>query len=391
MTKSAIVLELNSSYATLLTDEGVFLRIHVSRLPGARYVGQDVNLDNLKPLNYGRWVSIAAACLVFLIAIPVLAPAPVHAWVTLDGAASLEITVNNKYQIVDVRALNGGGQDFLAVFGSDNLSFTALLESYRVWSDKQGDSTILVTYSAESKSLHELLDPRQSDSLIVLAADSQARDEAEILGISTGRALLLAEANSQGISIPLDNIRETNPISVLSSSGADVKEAVAGTATPGNQADKIKDLPRPEPKEPDDRDQGQAGQEKDSNPPGHSDSDKTPPGQDKDNHPPGQTGNNQTPPGQDNQNDPPGQSGSSNTPPGQAKKDIPGSVGNDNPPPGLAKKDTLPPVVLEKFSPNPKEAVSVSWKEERTGPPFVSSSANNGKSNQGNNGKGKNK
>lgn len=394
MNKSAIVLELNSRYATLLTDEGEFLRIQSYRLPNARYVGQHVNLAGLRPRNYGRWVSLAAACLIFVLIVPVLAPAPAHAWVTLDGSSSLEVLVDNKFHIIETRSLNAGGKDFLSEFCPVNSSFSTLYDSYQAWSDKAGDSTILVTYPAGNKTMQGFFSTH-SDSTVAFAVDPRVREEAEKLGLSSGRALLIAEANNQGISIPLDSIREDNPFTVISSAGADVEKVLENTSNPETQAEKIKELPKPEAKVPDPNDQAASPGKKDE----QTDKDKTPSDQDKDEEGiPDQTGKDKAPPGQDkDEKGIPDQTDKDKTPPGQDKdeEDIPDQADKDKTPPGLADKDKTPPGhsnsslplgILKKISSNSDTASS--WKEKRTGPPFKTNDNNN---NNGNPGKGKGK
>lgn len=388
MNKSAVVLELNSSYATLLTDEGEFLRIQSYRLPSAQYVGQHVNLAGLRPRNYGRWVSLAAACLIFVLLVPVLAPAPAHAWVTLDGSSSLEVLVDNKFRIIETRPLNTGGKDFLSDFYSGNSSFSALYDSYQAWSDKAGDSEILVTYPVGNKAMQGFFNTH-SDSAVVWAVDPRVREEAEKLGLSSGRALLIAEANNQGVSIPLDSILEANPFTVISSAGADVDKVLANTSDPETQAEKIRELPKPEATVPNPNDQVANPGNKDE----QTDKDKTPPGHDKEEDILDQT-EEKAPPGQDKEEDVPDQSDKDKTPPGLADKDKtpPGLADKDKIPPGLAAKDKIPPDqnsslpfgILKNLSANSDTASS--WREKRTGPPFKTNDNNNS---QGNSGKGK--
>jgi hypothetical protein len=425
MSKTAVVLELNSSHLVLLTDEGAFMRIPAKSLPGARYIGQQVDLGEMRSLNHRSWLSVAAACLLLVLVLPVFRPAPVRAWVTLDGSSSLEVLVDRNFKILEFRPLNSGAENFLADFPPDNHNFSALVDSYLAWSTEKGDSTVLVTSTASTGFIEEFFKQRDSDAveIVVLELDPEARGEAEKLGVSAGRALFLAEAGSQGVDISVDDIRESNPFIALSAAGADVEKAVSSTADPGTQVGKIKDLPRPEPDTPGDSaandpeppgpdaDSDQPGLTnpednipgKDSVPPGLQDTDGVPPGQqDKDELPPGQQDKDELPPGQQDKDElPPGQQDKDELPPGQQDKDElpPGQQDKDGLPPGQQDKEHTPPgqekikSIRDKYIPRFQESKPLSWKEEKTGPPFKKPNKNDNNKGQekGNNGKGKGK
>lgn len=378
MVKGAVVLELNSSHVTLLTDEGAFLRIAATRLPGARYIGQHVRLDDIRPQSYGRWVSVAAACLIIALVIPLLKPTPAQAWVTLDGSSSLEVLLDHRFQILEIHPLNNGGQGFLNDFGSETASFSALVDGYMDWSTQMGDSTMLVTSTSSISSLEEFFnEPSDPVKAVLMEVDPEARDEAQKLGVSTGKALFMAEANNQGVSIPVENIKESNPFSALSSAGANVDEVVTSASDRETQAEKIKDLPRTDP--------DTAGGKPPQDNPGHG---GTPPGQGKEDPPPGQT-DKETPPGQKDK-DTPGRT-DKETPPSQQGEEIPVDSDEDTVLPDQETSSILPPDMLDKYYPRLKEQEPHSWKAEKTGPPFKNTSKGNGsdKGSKDNNGSGK--
>lgn len=438
MGKGAVVLELNSCKVTLLTDDGVFLNVPVRRLPGARYIGQHIDLADLKSPHYSRWLTVAAACLIFLLVIPLFRPTPAQAWVTVDGSSSLEVLLDYRMNVIDARALNHGGQQFLDRYLKEQLSFSTFMDEYYEWSNQAGDSTVLVTATASIKAVNRVIKKSAPDllNLVVLEVNPNARAEADKLGVSTGRALLIAGASFQGVNITAEQIREGNPFSALTEAGVNVEQAVISTSDTSTQVEKIKDLPKSDHGKPGDTaNNPNPGPGSDNNPgpsepakpgadtpPGQSGKD-APPGQVKKDPPtdppPGQSGENPpdsnlpqgqgnpgTSPGQPNQGTPPGE-GNANTPPGlvnppgqsnsngppdQANKDnSPGQ--SSNLPPGLAKNAAnAPPFGLkEKFKP---AETAQSWKQEKTGPPFKTSStpgnSGNAKGNSsGNNGNAK--
>src|SRR5690554_1608338 len=229
MANGAVVLELNSDYMMLLKEDGSFLRISSWRLPSARHVGQHVDLQELKPDRRRLWLPVMAACLLLLVLVPVLRPTPVQAWVSLDGASSLEVLVDQKFQVKDVQALNREAQYFIESASMDNWDLSALLDSYMDWSVAQGDSSFLITSTADIAPLQELSNGHQSESveIIVLQVAPQAREEAEKRGMSAGRALFLAEAGQQGVCIPKEEITDSNLLNSLSSAGADLDDILS--------------------------------------------------------------------------------------------------------------------------------------------------------------------
>lgn len=247
MNKGALVLELNKSHVTLLTDDGMFLRLPTRRLPEARYVGQHVLLAQIRPPRHGRWLSAAAACLALLLLIPLLRPAPVQAWVTLDGSSSLELLVNDRLEILEVRPLNDGGKRFLQSW-QGNSGFETLVENYLAWARQNGDAAVLVTSTADTGDISEIIERQAPEAdVLVMAVDPKAREAAGKLGVSAGRALFIAGAGHQGINIPLEQIKETNPFTALITAGADVEQVLSNAFTPGSQAEKIMGIPLPEP------------------------------------------------------------------------------------------------------------------------------------------------
>lgn len=398
MGKGAVVLELNSSNVTLLTDDGAFVRMAARRLPGARYVGQHVDLDEAKSaFQYGGWLSVAAACLIFLLVLPVFFPTPVQAWVTLDGTSSLEVLVDRKMRVLEIRPLNEGAANFVDQFGiAKDVSFQELVDQYMSWSSSNGDSRILVTSTGAVKQVKNIFNKHHSDfNFIIMEVNPLARDEADKFGVSIGRALVLAMADSQGMYISVDEMKEANPVTLLLEVGADIEQFISTSSDPSTQADKIKKLPESSAKKPNDvADNGEPKNRDeddiDSVPPGQDKKDQIPPGQEKKDTP-GQDSKDHTPPGQDKKDEVSGvdkgetapgvdkkdQTSSEpdendKTPPSQAKRDDipPDHDKEDQIPPGQAKKDEPPPGLRNRLLPNLRpNSPGPPWRVT-PGPPF---------------------
>lgn len=364
MGKGAVVLELDSCNVTLLTHEGVFLRLPAKRLPGVRHVGQHVDLADLKSPRCWRWVPVAAACLIILLVIPLLRLSPAQAWVTLDGSSSLEVLLDRDFRVQEVRGLNSAGLLFIEDY-TESHDFSALMLSYLDWSAKAGDDQVLITSTASVHKINELVNQTEkSVDVIVIGTNSKAREEADRLGLSTGRALLAAEADGQGIDISPEQIKDGNPLTTLTAVGADIEKAVSNSSDPDTHVDKIRDLPKPDPSD----DTFRKGNSSVAGRKGKA-----------------------TPPGQVGKETPPGQAaklisrGKTYTPPPQEDKNLP---------PGLAKKaGQLPYSAAKKLGRQHDTAASIG-DEERPGPSYrvsgINGNGNRNKNDNGINGNGNN-
>ncbi|HBI57029.1 MAG TPA: hypothetical protein DDY38_09400, partial [Firmicutes bacterium] len=247
MTKKAVILELDNSYVTLFSEGGEFIRLPSRRLPHARYIGQSVSLDQIKPTCKLAWAPLLAACIFFLlVAIPLVTPTPVLAWVSLDGSSSLELLVDDGLKIKEIRALNNGARNFLEGCKEESLTFTALFAEFINWSFQHGDSSLLVTATEDIQKVKSCINEFDDNGMqvVVLEVDSKVRDEAGKLGLSAGRALFMAEVSNRGAISP-EEIKDANPIDTLDSAGVNVEDFVS-SMDPESQAEKIKDLPNPD-------------------------------------------------------------------------------------------------------------------------------------------------
>ncbi|MDD4658016.1 MAG: hypothetical protein PHW26_03120 [Eubacteriales bacterium] len=253
MTKKAVILELDSSYVTLFSEEGEFIRLPARRLPQARYIGQSVSLNQIKPSCKLGWAPLLAACIFLLfVAIPMFIPSPAMAWVSLDNSSSLELLVDNRFKIKEIRPLNTGASNFLEDCKEESLTFPALVEEFINWSVQNGDRSLLITATGDIQIVKTCLSEYDNHDIQVVALEvnPQVRDEAEKMGLSAGRALFMAEASCRGDISP-EKIKEGNPIDTLDSAGINL-EAFVESLDPESQAEKIKDLPPPAPEDPED-------------------------------------------------------------------------------------------------------------------------------------------
>ena len=243
MNKRALVLEMNSSHITLLSEEGEFIRLSQRRLPQARYVGQNISMSQIKPRPKLGWVPLLAACIfLFLVVIPLVFPPPVMAWVSLDNSSSLEVLVDGKFNIREIRPLNNSAGEFLEEYQGGSLEFPILVDEFINWSLQNGDNSLLVTATDDIQTVTSCIN-NFSDKVQVVSmkVDAEVRDEAGKKGLSAGRAIFMAEASSWEAISP-EKMKEGNPIETIDSAGVDLNSFVSGLES-GNHAAKIKDLP----------------------------------------------------------------------------------------------------------------------------------------------------
>lgn len=280
MNRRALVLDLDSSHVTILSEDGEFVRLSAGRLPQARYIGQSVSMSQIKPKSKLGWMPLLAACIfVFLVVIPLVFPPPVMAWVSLDNSSSLEVLVDGKFNIREIRPLNNSASKFLEEYQGSSKDFAFFVDQFIKWSRENGDSSLLVTATDDiqfvTSCIHHFAD---NVKVVGLEVDTRVRDEAGKKGLSAGRAIFMAEAGSWE-SISPEKMQEGNPIETLDSAGIDVDSFVDGLDKKNHEA-KIKNLPP--------LNQGEEDKKEGPGPIGKSDTGrKTPPGLAKkdENHP----------------------------------------------------------------------------------------------------------
>lgn len=111
-------MEVNKRFLTVLTSEGEFLR---ARKENPHYqIGQEIMFTPVTlekkasffPVFQGKrlWPATVALLLIFLFVIPVYQNNQVYAYVSIDINPSIEIGVNKKYQVIELKPYNNDGE-----------------------------------------------------------------------------------------------------------------------------------------------------------------------------------------------------------------------------------------------------------------------------------------
>jgi hypothetical protein len=238
--RRALVLEMDSTHVTLLSDDGEFIRLPAGRLPQARYIGQSISMSQIKPKSKMGWMPLLAACIfIALVVIPMVSPPPALAWVSLDNSSSLEVLVDGEFNVREIRPLNNRARIFLEERRGNSKDFDIFVDEFITWSRMNGDNSLLVTATADIRDVTAYFAPYADVYVIPLAVDARVRDEAGKKGLSAGRAIFMAEASE---CISPETMKEGNPIDALDSAGIDVESFVDGLHENDHEA-KIRELP----------------------------------------------------------------------------------------------------------------------------------------------------
>nr|WP_054668982.1 anti-sigma factor domain-containing protein [Calditerricola satsumensis] len=118
--KRGIVLQVNASDVVVLTPDGQFCRLR--RDPNRAYVvGEEIRFFPDKPRHRVKpagalWLAAMAACLALVVVGGLLwmTAQPVMAYVTLDINPSVEMSIDERYRVIDLAGLNPDGERLVA-------------------------------------------------------------------------------------------------------------------------------------------------------------------------------------------------------------------------------------------------------------------------------------
>ena len=217
--KRGIVLQVNASDVVVLTPDGQFCRLR--RDPNRAYVvGEEIRFFPDKPRHRVKpagalWLAAMAACLALVVVGGLLwmTAQPVMAYVTLDINPSVEMSIDERYRVIDLAGLNPDGERLVAELphwkDRDLAAVTAevLHQARRAGYLTEGRAVIVTTIVAEDKESPqraqtitrtvehkvEAVAVRTGVTVRSLVATPALRAEARAKGVSTGRYLLARE------------------------------------------------------------------------------------------------------------------------------------------------------------------------------------------------------
>jgi len=242
---TGVVLEKEGRHVVLMTPMGEFKRIRMSgKLPG---IGEEISV----PVAHKRfftmpkagWIAVAAAVLILLVGNPLLTmvtkpPEAAMAYVSIDIKPSVELTVSDRYNVMDAQALNSDGKKVLNGLDLKGAKYTEAVNVIKEKSSQMGyfgkhsDNTVLVSVAFLSSSK---VDKASAERTLVASANnvfadsetkvaavhvpSDLRESAKKIGISTGKYAVLIQAVNSGLSITEKDMQEKPVIDAITGAG----------------------------------------------------------------------------------------------------------------------------------------------------------------------------
>ncbi|MDF2670344.1 MAG: RsgI [Paenibacillus sp.] len=234
-----IVMEKSEAHLVVLTPDGDFKQ--VPRQQRNCEVGEEI-LFTLRRKRFKYPIltfiaSISAAILVCILAFNGITPhlggiKPIVAYVTLDINPSVELGIDAKRQVLDVRGLNDDGVILIEQLKYRGKSLDAVtrelldrVESKGIWSSGKGDIIISSSKAFEAAAIDEFevgqaikqsvdehiqANHPSTQSAIHVAsvvAPVEIRQAAETEGVSAGKYALYLNAKNNGSSVTIDEIK----------------------------------------------------------------------------------------------------------------------------------------------------------------------------------------
>ncbi|USK51388.1 anti-sigma factor domain-containing protein [Bacillus sp. CMF12] len=214
--KTGIIMEINERFLTLLTPEGEFLRAR--KQDGAYALGQEIEffpieLKNGKKsspltiLNLFRGKGLMAAAFALMLAIvsllPFLQNDEVYAYMSIDVNPSIELGVNQKYQVVELVPYNEEGELIIQnIKNWKKNSIHEVADKILLQIKKQGyfkenkEVVIAAVYTEQNKEADERIQEELADikqaaqkeqlEVTLLEASEEEREAAIEKGLSPG-------------------------------------------------------------------------------------------------------------------------------------------------------------------------------------------------------------
>lgn len=249
---TGVVLERDGRHIVLLTPLGEFKRVRISgRLPD---IGEEVCI----PVAHRRffkmpksgWIAVAAAVLLLLVGNPLLTmvtkpPEAAMAYVSIDIKPSIELTVSDRYNVMDALALNADGQRVLNGIELKGVKYTDAVDRIKNKASQLGyinsknANTVLVSvaFLNDSKVDKALAERTLVASANSVFADSDLkvaavnvpkdfRDTAQKKGISTGKYAVLIEAVNSGLPLTEKDMQEKPVNDAIAGAGGQPQQII---------------------------------------------------------------------------------------------------------------------------------------------------------------------
>jgi hypothetical protein len=230
--QKGVIIEAGSKWTVVLTPAGQFCKVpskpqYTEGMEISFSIPVSVPAFSAKKLMTKRFLrsfSLVAACLLLIVMIyPFFSGNQAYAAVTIDINPSIELDVDKQANVIDARALNGDGQKVLETIQWKKQKVTAVtLEIIKAaesngWMNTQNQVIITTTFY-ESKSQDQgqqwntMLEDATSKvdpevTVVLVDGNKQWFDDAKKQDVAPGSYMVIKQAEQQGISLQIDDIK----------------------------------------------------------------------------------------------------------------------------------------------------------------------------------------
>ena len=262
---TGMVMERTGSQVILMTSLGEFKKIRIAgNMPE---IGEEVRIPvvHRRFFNMPRasWLAVAAAVILLILASPLLLttinqpPEVAMAYISVDINPSVELTMSNRYNIMDAQAINADGEKILAgvdIKGSNVKNAVASIAEEAIelgFIRKNHDNEALLSVSllpganidkdVFEKTLVASANRVLQENKIEVAfqtihVPSVVRENAKKKGLSSGKYAVLIEAVNAGLSVTEKDMQEKSIVVAISNAGGQ-PEQIIGQARQEEQFD----------------------------------------------------------------------------------------------------------------------------------------------------------
>jgi hypothetical protein len=244
--KKGIVLEVDDDFVTLLTPDGEFVQI---KKEGSYQIGQEIERIPMQRRKTKKTffhfssfklavASIAAVCLLVLSLFSSATSNEVYAYLSIDINPSIELTVNKKLEVINIRGYNQDGKKLVAnlsdwkekkfVDVTKKIIELCMKNGYL----QEGEEVLITTVEKEAnrsssqrltKELDEVKRSYQKQDIVVTTEKStlELRKEAVEKGFTTGKYMRLTEKAKENNNRSNQNQKENVPVNRNQNEGND--------------------------------------------------------------------------------------------------------------------------------------------------------------------------
>jgi len=255
-----ILLEVEGRWGVVLTPAGEFKRIPIPR--GSGEVGDEITFAEGVEIAWAKWIGVAVAAAIMLVA-----PLGYQQWtlaqpfaiVTIDINPSLQLTLNNRNDVIRVEGLNADGTLVLQGLSWKSKSVDEVISAVtdraveigKLNPAEVGSSVVVAVAPAKSielKQSHaEELVTRSKDAVVhtvterakgqqkqvqttvgALSATVKERDDAKENGLDAGQFLMLEKLRERLPDLTPADIKKAGPGGLIRSLKLDLKSEIEG-------------------------------------------------------------------------------------------------------------------------------------------------------------------